>query len=81
MPTPIFIEQKTKIYCKHVFLCHCYIDCDAVTVNVETHELVVDAARCIESTKNYTNHTEVFVSLEYSMYTCHCNATSSCNHL
>ena len=36
-----------------------------MTVNVETCELVVDVARCIESTEDSTNHAEVFVSPEY----------------
>ena len=52
-------EQEVAIH-KHAFFYQS--DCDAVTVNIETCELVVDAARCIESTENCTNYTEVFVS-------------------
>ena len=48
----------------HLVFCTYHSDCSAVAVNVETHELVVDAARCIESTEDGTNHTEMFVSPE-----------------
>ena len=52
------------IHKRALFLLHS--DFDAVTVNVETHELVIDAARCIASAEDSTNHTEVFVSPEQS---------------
>ena len=48
----------------HLVFCTYHSDCSAVAVNVETHELVVDAARCIASAEDSTNHTEVFVSPE-----------------